>query len=68
MMIAASSGEAQLGQWQIISRNIAADYQRAFGHKPPVTAIAIMTDSDNTNSKLTSFYGDIYFSQMQATK
>jgi len=69
MMIAASSGEAQLGQWQTISRNIAADYQRAFGHKPPpVTAIAIMTDSDNTNSKLTSFYGDIYFSQLQATK
>lgn len=69
MMIAASSGETQLGQWQIISRNISADYQRAFGRKPQqVTAIAIMTDSDNTNSKLTSFYGNIYFSRQQAAK
>ncbi len=69
MMIAANSGAAKLGQWQTISRNVAADYQRAFGHKPPpVTAIAIMTDSDNTYSKLTSFYGDIYFSQLHPTK
>ena len=34
-----------------------------FGSEPPpVSAIAIMTDSDNTGSSLTSYYGDIYFS------
>ena len=39
------------------------DYRRAFGSEPPpVSAIAIMTDSDNTGSSLTSYYGDIYFS------
>jgi len=69
MMITVNSGSARLGQWQSISRNIYADYQRAFGHKPPpVTAIAIMTDSDNTDDKLTTFYGDIYFSQQQPVK
>ena len=69
MMIAASSGASQLGQWQTIARNITDDYQRAFGRKPPlVTAIAIMTDSDNTQSKLISFYGDIYFSQLHPAK
>jgi len=69
MMIAVSNGAAQLGKWQSISRNIFIDYQRAFGRKPPpITAIAIMTDSDNTNSKLTSLYGDIYFSQLQSEK
>jgi len=69
MMIAVNSGSARLGQWQSISRNVYADYQRAFGHKPPpVTAIAIMTDSDNTGVKLTTFYGDIHFSQQQPAK
>jgi len=67
IMIPVNSGPAQLGQWQSISRNVYADYQHAFGHKPPpVTAIAIMTDSDNTAAKLTTFYGDIYFSQQPA--
>jgi len=69
MMITVNSGSTRLGQWQSISRNVYADYQRTFGHKPPpVTAIAIMTDSDNTGAKLTTFYGDIYFSQQQPAK
>jgi len=69
MMIAVNSGEAQAGQWHSISRNVYTDYQRAFGRKPPtVAAIAIMTDTDNTASKVISYYGDIYFSQLQATK
>ncbi|MEH6358262.1 MAG: DUF3047 domain-containing protein [Pseudomonadales bacterium] len=66
MMIAANSGRSQIGQWVSLSRNVAADYQRAFGTSPPpVSAIAIMTDGDNTDSLLTSYYGDIYFARTQ---
>jgi len=64
MMITASSGLSQVDQWVSLSRNITKDYQRAFGSAPPpVSAIAIMTDGDNTGSQLTSYYGDIYFSR-----
>ena len=64
MMVAANSGSSQLDQWVSLSRNVAADYLRAFGHTPPpVSAIAIMTDGDNSNAHLTSYYGDIYFSR-----
>jgi len=63
-MVAANSGSSQLDQWVSLSRNVAADYLRAFGHTPPpVSAIAIMTDGDNSNAHLTSYYGDIYFSR-----
>lgn len=66
MMITTNSGLSQVGQWVSLSRNVAADYQRAFGSAPPlVSAIAIMTDGDNTDSLLTSYYGDIYFSRAQ---
>jgi hypothetical protein len=64
IMIATNSGRSQLGQWVNLSRNVATDYQRAFGTSPPpVSAIAIMTDGDNTGSLLTSYYGDIYFAR-----
>lgn len=66
MMIATNSGLSQAGQWISLSRNVLTDYQRAFGSAPPaVSAIAIMTDGDNTKSHLTSYYGDIYFSRTQ---
>lgn len=66
MMITTNSGPSQVGQWVSLSRNVAADYQRAFGSPPPaVAAIAIMTDGDNSKSQLTSYYGDIYFSRAQ---
>lgn len=64
MMITASTGPSKVGQWINLSRNIATDYRRAFGSAPPpVSAIAMMTDGDNTGSQLTSYYGDIYFSR-----
>lgn len=62
IMIAASSGIQQTGQWIEISRNVYQDYLEAFGTPPPpLSAIAIMTDSDNTGTQLTSYYGDIIF-------
>ncbi len=61
-MIAVKSGTGQLGQWVSEKRNVASDYQRLFGEKPRnISAIAIMTDTDNTNSQATAWYGDIMF-------
>lgn len=62
IMIAASSGTEHTGQWVEVTRNVYQDYVEAFGTAPPpLSAIAIMTDSDNTESRLTSYYGDIVF-------
>ncbi|NOZ43503.1 MAG: DUF3047 domain-containing protein, partial [Alphaproteobacteria bacterium] len=54
------SGNKKLGKWITETRNIYNDYKKAFGKKPPlVSGIAIMTDTDNTNSSAVSYYGDI---------
>jgi hypothetical protein len=61
-MIVADSGEAKVGEWREHTRNVYADYKRAFGEEPPrVRSIAIMTDSDNTGGEVEAYYGDIAF-------
>lgn len=62
-MIAVQSGEDQLGKWVEEQRDVIADYRRIFGEEPGnVDAVAIMTDSDDSRSKITAWYGDIWFS------
>jgi hypothetical protein len=59
-MIVVESGNANLGHWQRYERNLYEDYKRAFGEEPPpISGIAIMTDTDNTGEAATAFYGDI---------
>jgi hypothetical protein len=54
------SGKANLGRWLDYERDIRADYIRAFGEDPgALTGIAIMTDTDNTQSQATAWYGPI---------
>lgn len=61
-MVVARSGRAGLGEWVKISRNVAEDYRRAFGGAPGrITAVAIMTDTDNTGARASAYYGDIRF-------
>ncbi|MDT8406358.1 MAG: DUF3047 domain-containing protein [Methylococcales bacterium] len=49
--------------WQCEKRDLRADWQRAFGETPDkLDAIALMTDSDNSNGKTKAYYGDIWFS------
>ena len=61
-MIVAESGSDKLGAWQDITRNVREDYRRAFGEEPPpVAAIAILTDTDNTGENARGYYGDISF-------
>lgn len=59
-MLVVASGKAGLGQWQSVRRNLAEDYQRAFGGKPgPLLGVAVMTDTDNTGTKAVGYYADI---------
>jgi len=54
------TGEQSLGQWLRYERNVRADFVRAFGEEPgPLLAIALMTDTDNTSSKLQAWYGSL---------
>lgn len=60
MMLAVESGPKLAGQWLSEERDILADYRRLFGEEPhEIGAIAIMTDTDNTGSDATAWYGDI---------
>jgi hypothetical protein len=59
-MIAVSSDEEGAGRWQSYRRNLADDYRRVFGEEPGhVTAIELMTDTDNTGGVAETFYGDL---------
>jgi len=61
-MIVVESGGAQLGQWRAYERDVAADYRRAFGTRPPaVSGVVVSTDTDNTGERAETYYGDIVF-------
>jgi hypothetical protein len=61
-MVAVRSGPGEAGQWLSEERNVLEDYRRLFGEEPPpVGAVAIMTDADNTEGAATAWYGDISF-------
>ena len=56
--VVVESGAQQVGHWRDYQRNIRADFFRAFGEEPgPLRAVAIMTDTDNTQSSLRAWYG-----------
>ncbi len=60
-LIVAESGSANLGKWVFEERDIVEDFARAFGRplNLKVSAIAIMTNADNTASFAQAEYGDI---------
>lgn len=54
------SGEGRLNQWIDYRRDIAADFEAAFGEAPgALLGVGIMTDSDNTRSKAQAWYGPV---------
>lgn len=62
-MIVVESGPARANQWRSARRDIVDDFRRAFGNDPPpITGIAVMTDTDNTGEAATAWFGDIVFS------
>jgi hypothetical protein len=63
IMVAVQSGANNAGQWQFEKRDIFADYKELFGSDPgEISAIAIMTDTDDTGENATAWYGDITLS------
>jgi hypothetical protein len=61
-IIVVQSGRALTGTWVTEERNVLSDYERFFGkgEKHPVAqGIAILTDSDNTNSCAVGDYAHI---------
>jgi hypothetical protein len=58
--IVVESGGTNLGRWLTYERDVVADYRRAFGEAPGrLIGIAVMTDSDNTQSSTEAHYGDL---------
>jgi Protein of unknown function (DUF3047) len=54
------SGQGNLGRWLEYERDIRADFIAAFGEEPgALTGIALMTDTDNTQSKAIAWYGPV---------
>jgi hypothetical protein len=61
-MLAVESGNAKLGQWQHYKRNVYKDLRQLIGKDIRyIDAVAIMTDSDDSGQKATTYYGDIFF-------
>jgi hypothetical protein len=61
--IVVDSGEGKLQQWQTHTRDLRADFARAFGAEsdtvPPLLAIVLGADSDNTASTSLGYVGDV---------
>lgn len=54
------AGNQGLGHWKDYARDVRADYQTAFGESPgALTAIGVLTDSDNTRGHVVAWYGPI---------
>ena len=62
--IVLQSGSRKLGQWVSERRNVYKDHKRLFGKNPPeLMGIALMIDSDNTNSSAECYFDDLAFHQ-----
>lgn len=60
VMLAVESGAEKVGRWVQERRDVLADYRKIFGEEPPpVGAIAIMSDTDNTGESALAYYDDI---------
>lgn len=59
-MVVVESGSAHVGQWLTFTRDLTADFQRAFGEKPGrIISVGVMSDSNTTEQNIVSYYGDI---------
>lgn len=63
------SGTRDIGVWRNHVRDVQADFRLAFGEEPgPLRVVALMTDTDNTRSALTAWYGPLTLEPADATK
>lgn len=65
-LIVVNSGEQRLGQWVSHDRDLAADFQRAFGGEsdtlPPLQAVVVAGDADSTGGHSLGWVGDVTLS------
>lgn len=58
--IVLQSGPANVNKWMTEARDISADFREAFGFEAPaVTGVAVGNDTDNTDERVTTWYGDV---------
>lgn len=63
-MIVVESGASHAGQWVEASRDVAADWQAAFGRRwpgpvPDIDGLAVSSDTDQTGESVTAWFGDL---------
>lgn len=64
--IIVGSGPGGAPSWRRFKRDVAADYQRAFGEAPgALIGAAFMTDADNTRSRAEACYGALVFRDVE---
>ncbi len=61
-LVVASSGDANVGRWQSLQRNLIEDYQRAFNTAPPrIIAVSVGVDTEQTGESTTTWFSDVEF-------
>lgn len=64
-MIVVDSGDGFARQWRTITRDLRRDWEEAFGGAmPPISAIAVGADTDNTGESVEALFSDILFTEM----
>ncbi|MBI5597182.1 MAG: DUF3047 domain-containing protein [Elusimicrobia bacterium] len=62
-MLALRSGQAEAGRWLSEVRDFRADYRTLFGSEPPpLTGVAVMSDSDGTGASAEAWFADLALS------
>lgn len=63
MMIPLRTRSETGDQWRVEKVNVKKDFKKYFGLEiNEIDGVAIMTDTDNSSSRITAAYGDLYFS------
>jgi hypothetical protein len=68
--IVAESGDKRVGQWVAEARDLYADYKRIYPNEEPgkIVRVYVMSDSDNTASKVTGTFADLKFTRKRPLK
>ena len=63
-MVAVQSGKEKVGEWVSEKRNVLEDIKNLLGiDATEVNAVAIMTDTDNSDQSAVAYYGNILFTE-----
>jgi hypothetical protein len=59
-LVVLRSGNAEAGQWRTEERDVIADYRAHFGEPPSrISAVAVLSDTDNTKSEAEAWFADL---------